>query len=179
MEEIQKNLIVQVRVYKGQVTFNEKQELTSTNQLMKLRYGIKEWTLFLKGIVQMGWTRVDVVKCLNGNSRIMVEGVINHPEVDVPEAVKDEIKKAMVVKEKQLTPDQQKIKDLEAKLDQLIESKEDPKEAIKNTEEVDEELTAARERYVDAFGKKPHHKSSAEKINQLVEEKLNETGGAE
>ena len=171
---MQKNLIVQVRVYKGQVNFDEKGNVTSPNQLMKLRYGIREWDLFLKGIVQMGWTRVDVVKCLDGNERIEEDGIINHPEVKVPETIEAEIKKAMEGEEKVLTPDQQKIKDLEGKIEKILNSKQD---SSKKIESVDRYLESARKKYEEVFGKKPHHKSSTEKLNEAIQDKLNESGG--
>ena len=114
-----KNLIVQVKVYKGQVNFDEKGRVTSTNQLMKIRYGIREWDLFLKSINQMGWTRVDVIKCLDGNNKIEKDGIFNHPVIDTPDNIAVEIKKAMVGEEKQLTPEQKEIKQLKAQMAKL------------------------------------------------------------
>lgn len=180
---MQKNLIVQVKVYKGPVNFNEGGQLTSPAQLIKLRYGVREWTLFLKGIVQMGWTRVDVIKCLDGNERTFDEEtrIANHPEVDDAEIVKTieaEIKKAMAGEEKQLTPEQQEIKELKAQMAKLLGTKQDaPKDDSKKSEGTDQELTAARIKYEEVFGKKPHHKSSVENINEAIKEKLNENKG--
>ncbi len=179
---MQKNLIVQLKVYKGPVNFNEGGQLTSPAQLMKLRYGIREWDLFLKGIIQMGWTRVDVIKCLDGNERLFDEEsrVANHPEVKDSEIIKTieaEIKKAMVGKEKVLTPEQQEIKELKAQMAELVASKKDSpkKTTIGNPVIVDEELTTARVKYEKVFGKKSHHKKTLEKLTEEIKVELDKT----
>lgn len=171
-----KNLIVQVRVYKGQVNFDEGGKLQSQNQLMKLRYGIREWDLFLKSINQMGWTRVDVIKCLDGNERIEKDGMINHPVIDTPDNIAVEIKKAMVGEDKPLTPEQQEIKDLKAQMALLLETKKSESEnngtKISTSTGTDEKLKDAREEYEKVFGKKPHHKKTLEKLAEEIKVEL-------
>jgi hypothetical protein len=171
----QKNLIVQLRVYKGQVNFDENGNLTSESQLMKLRYGIREWTLFLKSIYQMGWTRVDVVKCFDGNEKLEENGMFNHPETDIPSNIEAEIKVAMEGDKKKLTPEQQEIKELKAQMAEIVkgkQKKEAPKEKSGKGND-DEALNLAREKYEELFKKKPHHKKTLEKINNEIDAKLN------
>lgn len=108
-------VIVQLRVYKGQVTYNERGEVTSQNQLMKLGYGLREWQLFLKNIAQMGWTKVDVVKCLDGNN--------DYKEMDIPGVIVEEIKAAMSMDKAQLTPEQREIKELKEQMAELMKGK--------------------------------------------------------
>lgn len=180
----QKNLIVQVRVYKGKVNYNEKGELTSQAQLIKLRHGIKEWTLFLKSITQMGWSRVDVIKCLDGNTRIEKDGMINHPVIDTPDNIAVEIKEAMVGPKKQLTPEQQEIKDLKDQMAELLESKKGKSKgdgtkdgtstntSTSTKNDSDEKLNDTRKEYEEVFGKKPHHKKTLEKLTEEIKVEL-------
>lgn len=173
-----KNLIVQVRVYKGKVTYNENGDLTSQAQLIKLRYGIKEWDLFKKSIIQMGWSRVDVIKCLDGNTRIEKDGMINHPVIDTPDNIAVEIKEAMVGPKKQLTPEQQEIKDLKAQMAELLELKEGIPNDVGNGPGNDgaaihaQALSNARSKYEEVFSKKPHHKKTLQKLTKEIEVEL-------
>lgn len=175
----QKNLIVQLRVYKGQVNFDLNGKLTSQSQLMKLRYGIREWTLFLKSINQMGWTRVDVIKCLNGDEKLEKDGMFNHPEIDAPNNIEAEIKAAMVGKEKPLTKEQQEIKDLKAQMAKFLDGKKPKGNAPPKIEEPkgedDKKLNAARAEYEKVFGKKPHHKKTLEGLTEDINTKLAST----
>ena len=52
-----KNLIVQLKIYKGREAYNSKAELISENQLMKLKYGSLEWRNFMKSVKILGVSR--------------------------------------------------------------------------------------------------------------------------
>ena len=175
-----KNLIVQLRLYKGEVHHDENRNVTSENQLMKLHYGIREWTLFLNNILQMGWTKVDVVKCLDETKKTLVDGVYQLEEVDIPKTVIEEVQKAMAVNEKPLTEEQREIKELKAMVAELAgkkpakkEKAAPKKEAVKdNTPNINEELETARDEYLKVIGKKPHHMKQLTALNKEIKEKL-------
>lgn len=180
-----KNLIVQLRLYKGQVNHDSNGNVTSENQLMKLQYGIREWTLFLTNISQMGWTKVDVVKCLDGNKKELIDGVYQLEEIKIPQIVIEDIRNAMRANEKPLTKDEQRIKDLEDQVKALVDAVnpvkkeakkiESKKEAVKdNTPNINEELEAARDEYKKVIGKKPHHMKQLSTLNEEIKAKLAE-----
>lgn len=177
-----KNLIVQLRVYRGQVNHDANGKVTSENQLMKLQYGIREWALFLKNISQMGWTKVDVVKCLDGNKKSLVKGVYQLEEIDIPKEVIESIQIAMKASEKPMTADEKRIKDLEEQVASLVaagkpaKKAELKKPAKDNTPNVNEELEAARDRYMEVFkGIKPKgfHMKKLATLNEEIEAELN------
>lgn len=175
-----KNLIVQLRVYKGEVAYHKDGSVKSENQLMKLQYGIREWTLFLKNIFQMGWTKVDVIKCLDGNKKELVEGVYQLEEIDIPKEIIAEIQMAMKANEKPLTKEGKRIKDLEEQVAELVAAGKQAKKANENkpakdnTPNINEELEAARDEYLKVLGKKPSHLMKLANINKAIEEKLAE-----
>ena len=133
----------------------------------------------------MGWTRVEVVKCLDGNVRIEENGGINHPEIseeyrdDIESGIAEEIKTAMVGEKKPLTPEGKKIAEMEKKMAEmeklLKERKVEPKkEAVKIQlhQFSNGEIEGLRAKYEEVFNKKPHHKMGLDKLKSEIESKL-------
>lgn len=163
-----KDLIVTLRVFKGKVTFDESGNISSFNQTMKLHFGRLEWSNFLKSARMLGFSKIEVLNCKEyDNDRKLVL-------VETPESVVSDIKKIFEVPEKELTPEQKRIKELEERLARIELGSNPNKEVSKKEEapkvEKDDDLEAARDRYKSIFDKKPHHSWSVE----VIEEKINE-----
>lgn len=175
--ENQTNIIVKVKVIVGQPLHFPDGTLKSYSQLITLRYNTPEWKLFLTNILRMGWGKVDVFKCLDGNKKITEGEKINHPEIDIPGNIQKEIDAAMAVNEKPLTPEQKEIKELKEQVAALVSASKKPakKEVIKkdNTPNVNEELEAARDKYFEVLKEKPHHAKGLPKLNEEIEAELN------
>lgn len=175
------NLIVQLKIYKGKEAYNREGKLISDSQLMKLKYDVLEWTNFIKSAKFLGYSKVEVIKCLNGNESKIVNHVKQHPEVEIPQEVLDSVAKCLTEDEVVLTPEE-KIKQLEARIDAMAKPKErttehvdvskTPEKVEATNESDDDDLEDARQRYREAFeGQDPHPLAKVKRINQLIAEK--------
>lgn len=154
-----KNIIVQLRIYRGKVTYNESGKITSDVQTMKLKYGRLEWVNFMKA-ARLVYSKIDVVRCTDIDNDYKV--------IDTPEAVLNDIEKALKGEDVALTP-QQEIKELKDAVAELKgkKKKEEPKKednkqeskpkAESNTDDSKDELETLREKYTELYGKKPSH----------------------
>lgn len=125
------NLIVTLRVYKGKLTRDyDTHEVNSENQTVKIAYGILEWNIFLEN-ARSTFTRMNVesvkeeVISYTDTDRKDKRGDVirrrhtKYVNIDIPENIKQEVDKVMKDEIIELTPDQRRIADLEAKLDML------------------------------------------------------------
>jgi hypothetical protein len=167
-----KNVIVQLRIHRGKVTYDEHGNLTSDNQLMKLKYGVLEWVNFVKTARLLGYSKVELVKVTDGND--------NYKEIEAPQEIIDSVRDVLAAPKAELTPEQkeiQELKELVAKLasDSKPEKKEAKKKPAKDsTPDINEELEAAREEYHKVLGKKPNHLMKLANLNKAISEKLAE-----
>ena len=181
-----KKSIVHLRVYKGtQMTFDANQKPLNENQLVKMQHGSFEWNNFMKMAGRNGYCKMEVEKVIE------VSGIGEDEKIEVIEdtkAIKAEVKNAInPEQEVVLTPDQQKIKDLEAKLEAFMSSgaKPDVKKVeakvadvkeieVKDPVEVKSDYptdpTELRAMYEEVTGDKPHHKAK----DETLIEKMNE-----
>lgn len=155
-----KNIIVQLRIYRGKVTYNESGKITSDVQTMKIEFGRLEWVNFMKA-ARLVYTKIDVVGCTDKNNDYKV--------IDTPSEVLSDVEKALKGEDVALTPQQQEIKELKDAVAELKgkkkkeePKKEDNKEESKpkeesNTEDSKDELETLREQYTKLYGKKPSH----------------------
>lgn len=124
MEKTVKKPIVHLRVYKndgtGSVSYNADKTIKNENILVKLQHLSLEWNNYLKNLKYLGFVKVEV-------ERVVPEGVKakenEHKDKSKFKAIIDEVNKAFKGKEKELTPEQKKIAELEAKIDALSKSK--------------------------------------------------------
>jgi len=108
-----KNLIVKLRIYKGQEAYDANGKIISENQTMKLKYNVLEWKNFLKTAKHMGYSKVEVVECLDGNKKIKIGDGITHPIIKTPIEVLNDIKSCLAVAAEKQTPEQVRIAELE------------------------------------------------------------------
>ena len=161
--------VVTLHVYKGKrISLNEDGSIQNINQTVKLTHGVKEWFNYLKNLHIHGYCKVDVDKIVEISTAKK-----GHEVSD--EEIRDEVLNSFEGnKSTQLTPEQIKIAELEAKLDLLVDSNKSSKKGkADNTSDANKELEVARDEYLKLTGKKPHHLWRLEKINEKISELKN------
>lgn len=148
-----KKPIVHLRVYKGlQLFYDANGKVMNPTQLVKITYDTIEWKNFLKNIPSLGFSSVEVEKVLDGTT---------FEEIKITENILSDIKGVFKIKEAELTPDQKRIAELEAKLDKLT-SKEEHK-GINILEDL-------RKEYKDITGKEADARWKENKVMEQIEE---------
>lgn len=113
---------VQLRIYKGsEKTFkvkNGENVCINENQKVTLTYDTLEWKNYFKYIGASGFGIIEVEKCFDNEGN----------EVDIPKEVADFVANVFVTPEAELTPDQKRIADLEAKIEALTKASKPAKE---------------------------------------------------
>lgn len=148
-----KKPIVHLRVYKGlQLFYDANGKVMNPNQLVKLTHDTIEWKNFLKNVQSLGFNSIKVEKMLNGTTL---------EEIEIPKEIEVEVADVFKKKEVELTADQKRIADLEAKIEAL--TKKEKPEGINLLGELKEE-------YEKLSGKKAHHLWKEDKLVELIEE---------
>lgn len=173
-------LSVHLRVYRGQsLTYNEKGECITENHIVKLEYGTQEYNLFLDMLPSNGFIKGTVEKVLDVTKK-NEKG--SYDEVKDFDHIQKEIDAHLVPKEAKLTPEQERIAALEAKIEALTSGDSKAKEIkVNDAKEVKEpkkelsddekaELDEARKKYVELYGKKGHNGWDLATINQKIAE---------
>ena len=163
-----KNIIVQLRIYRGKVTYNEKGDVSSDVQVMKIKFGRLEWVNFMKA-AKVIYSKIEVIKCTDIDN--------DFKEISTPDSVLEDIEKALKGEEVELTP-QEEIKELKKAVKKLKETKKEVQEESKTeeTKESDDdnsedELESLRKRYTELYGKKPSHLMKEAGLKRKIEEK--------
>jgi DNA-binding transcriptional MerR regulator len=148
-----KKPIVHLRVYKGlQLFYDANGKVMNPNQLVKLTHDTIEWKNFLKNVQSLGFNSIKVEKMLNGTTL---------EEIEIQKEIEVEVADVFKKKEVELTADQKRIADLEARIEAL--SKKEKPEGINLLGELKEE-------YEKLSGKKAHHLWKEDKLVELIEE---------
>lgn len=186
-----KTYSVKLRVFRGKKSYDKDKDdnliVVSPNQLMHLYpYLSMEWNNWMKNATNVGFTDAEVVEVcdivhtehtkLDGKE---VEPYITskHVPVEKGDAIVDEIKAAVksvfdtsvkVV----LSPEQQKIADMEAEMAEmrkLLEGKTTTKKVVSN-----DNLADLKVKYEELFNKKPYHGWDETTLNEKIKAKLAE-----
>lgn len=154
--------VVHLLLIKGAKLVDEKGNIANIHQRSKHIYNTLEWKNLLKCVVSMGFTSFEVEK-------VTEEKEGGFFTIDTPEVIIDELKAVFNPEVKvELTPEQRRIAELEAKLEMLMSGK-----TMQVDNEEDEEVTAlkeARKRYEALAGKKGSPKWTVEDINEKIAE---------
>jgi len=178
------NLIVTLRAYKGELKrdFDNPEKVTSENQKVKLVYKSPAWVNYLDK-ARLNHSRIDIESVKeehvdykdtgrkDSRGFSIVNTLFSYKDSEATEEMKSEVSKCMQRKAKESTPDQETIQSLKEEMRELKESIK--KGNADSTPDVNEELEAARERYLEVFGKKPNHLMKLSSINAKIKEKLN------
>lgn len=160
-----KKPIIKLRVYRGEeLNYNADGSVKNENHLVSLTHNSRNWVLFMKNLKNNGYCKVEVEKAFNEIEEGKYEEIKNVSEYN--EEVQSSFKK---LKEVNLTPDQKKIAELEAKLDALVNASK-PKEEKVVEKQLEKSIEEIRVEYEEVIGKKPHHMAKAETLLKEIEE---------
>lgn len=110
--------VVHLRGYKGErLSYNADGSYQNENQSIKIKYGVVEWKNYMNLIGKSGFCKVIVEKVYDTKTRDFDKDLTNYKE-EVAKAFEQEVKK-------ELTPEQKKIAELEAKIEALSLGKSD------------------------------------------------------
>jgi len=156
-----KNTILTLHIFRGKATYDENGVATSENHPMKLEHNTSQYQQFLKGAANTGITKIKVLKATDG---------VN--EIEIDPAIKAEIEGCVNGQPIRLTPEQKELQELRDMVNALKEGKTE-KKAEAPAPGNDSELEAAREKYFEVFGKKPHHLKKLDVLLAEIAEKEN------
>ncbi|WP_288373964.1 hypothetical protein [uncultured Chryseobacterium sp.] len=122
---------LKLRLYYGKQMYDSKGNVLTKNEGVSIQYDTLEYMNFMKHLLANGVSMVKVEKAYNldeKNDKESVESPNRYKEIeDISEYEKD-IKKYLEFPEKDLTPEQKRIKDLEERIDSLLQNQPEPKE---------------------------------------------------
>jgi len=156
---------VHLRVYKGngrneELSYDSSGKVQNENILVKLSHNSLEWSNFIKNVKLLGYVKPTV-------EAFLVDDEEDKSKID---AIQKEVDNANKVQEVELTPEQKRIAELEAKLDALVGGKKDKKQP-KDTK--NDDLEAVRAEYEEVVGKKPFHGWDEATLKAKIEEVKN------
>ena len=196
-----KTYSVKLRVYRGKKVYdkgaNGEAIVSSPNQYMDLSpYLSMEWNNWLSNATNVGFTDAEVVEVRDivytentkrDGKECEMYITTTYPTVAEGDPIISEIKAAVksafdtsvkVV----LSPEQQKIADMEAEMaemrallkDGVTTKKAEPKKEVVKESTGNDDLSALKVRYEEVFNKKPYHSWDSETLQQKIDAKLAE-----
>lgn len=165
---------VRLRVYKGQkMSYDENGKPQNENQKVTLVHDTAQWKNYLKTLRANRFIKVDVEEVFYAESVKKEDGFfkdeITEVEGKLIAKIKQEVKEAFELPKKQMTEQEQRIADLEAKLEALTNG------ATKTSDiggeippDDDEDIDALKAEYEKVVGKKPHHMAGVEKLKEGI-----------
>ena len=147
----------------GEILTRADGTFANENQTVKLEYNTREWRNYLAHLKSNGFIKVEILGFINS----FENGKFDYSEV--PESVHLEVKKAMTIAEKELTPEQKEIAELKNQIAEIMKSKVNDEKKTRTT--ATPELKEARLKYEKTFGKKGDAKWSIEQLNEKIKAK--------
>lgn len=182
--------IVTLRIVKGKTpSYDANGKMLNENQTVKLEYGTLSWKNYMKNLIRNGFCKVTVeavneVQYTDKKNEIRDDkGHLKLKSVDT-KAIDAEVQEVMKPAGKKMTIKEElaELKTLMLKTqagnvkplgeDGLAIDSGTVTAPVDNTPNVNEELEATRDRYLEVIGKKPHHMMQIKKMNELIEAKL-------
>lgn len=156
--------IIHLRITVGKPLFDESGKITNENHVVKIPHDTERWSNYLSQLPNMGLGKVEVEKVTQFN------GQSYEDKPDLIESVSKELIKSMTPKSAELTPDQKRIAELEAKLEALLSMNSKTLKESENDADLDEELEALRIQYTELTGEIGKKNWKAETIKQKIAE---------
>ncbi|MCC3214956.1 hypothetical protein LIV57_06700 [Chryseobacterium sp. X308] len=122
---------LKLRLYYGKQMYDSKGNVVTRNEGISIQYDTLEYMNFMKHLIANGVSSVKVEKAYNldeANDNESVQSPNRYKEIEDVSEYENDIKKYLEVPEKELTPEQKRIKDLEEKLESLLQNQPEPKE---------------------------------------------------
>ena len=151
--------VVWLRIFRGtEILKLEDGSYKNENQLVKLTHDTLEWSNYMKTMRASNLCKVSV-------ERVIEVSKDGEKDIEKFTEIEKEVRVALHGDDKpKLTPEQQRIADLEAKLEILMGEKSTKKEEKSELEDLQAE-------YKEKFGKKPHHLWKEKKLKELLNSK--------
>lgn len=112
-----KKPIVHLRVFKGnQMTYDANGKILNQNQLVKIKHDTIEWKNFLNNLIASGYTSAKIEKVIYIS---FVDGKEVVQEAEISSTIQSEVDAKFKANAPVLTPEQQQIAELTARLDAL------------------------------------------------------------
>lgn len=108
--------LLKLRLYYGKASYDAQGKIQSRNEPMSIEYDTIEYANFMKQLKTNGITDVKVEKAYDLDSpdkNEPVESLKKYKEIEDVSKFQEEIKTYLVVPEKELTPEQKQIKELQ------------------------------------------------------------------
>jgi len=122
---------LKLRLYYGKQMYDSKGNVVTRNEGVSVQYDTLEYMNFMKHLLANGVSMVKVEKAFNlneVNDNESVESPNRYKEIEDVSEYENDIKKYLEIPEKELTPEQKRIKDLEEKIDSLLQNQPEQKE---------------------------------------------------
>ncbi len=171
---------VTLRIYKGsEIITGENGVVKNENQEVTVQIDSLEFKNYVNHLPFSQYRRVDIVKCQEVQSAYHDAEGKYYPEeaqdIETPAEVTEAINSMFKGKKVALTPDQQKIADLEAKLEKLMKSEPNPENGKTPKIAVNEQsepslLDQLRSEYESLYGEKPSHLMKEKKLQEKINE---------
>jgi hypothetical protein len=171
---------VTLKIYKGsEIVRGEDGNVKNENQTVTIQIDSLEFKKYVEHLPFSQYRRVEILECFEVQTGYNNAEGKYHPEViekiETPKEVSDAITNMFKGKKAQLTPEQQRIADLEAKLESLMKSQPNPENGKTPKISVDEraepsELDELRAEYESLAGKKPNHLLKEDKLRDKIAE---------
>lgn len=149
---------VTLRCYEGdELTYDKNGNVKNPNQQVTLVYNDAHWKRHVGNLPRIGFGVIEVEEVVDASENVSTE---------IPQAIIDEVNSIIAKPEVQLTPEQQRIADLEAQLAEL-------KKLVggnATAKVVDDNLLELRKQFEEKFKKKPHHTWSADVLTAKLAE---------
>lgn len=161
-----KNIILSLIIFRGRPTYDENGNVTSESQPMKLEHGTEQYKQFLASALNLGFTKIKIVKATQG----FKDG--QPIQVEVPKDIEQEIINCVKVGGASAPSDKDTIKALQDRLAKL-EAKEEEEKGSKNSN--DDEIDEVRKEYFELFNETPDNRLGIKKMKERIAEKKAET----
>jgi len=192
-----KTYSVKLKLFKGEKNYNQDGSLKKGNsQNMDITpYLSMEWLNWMKNATNLGYTDADVIQVSDivhteydkrDGKEVDPYVITTYQEAKSDDPIINEIKKAVkdafdTSVKVALTPQEQKIADMEAEMAELkalirgnTSTKKVETKKVDDTPNINEELDSARAEYKKVFKKNAHHLWKLETINEKIKAKLEE-----
>lgn len=157
--------IVHLRVYRGrELTYNKNGNVTTENWVVKEVHGIPEWYLTLKMLRPNGFCEVAVEKV----TQMQEDG--RHVPVEDFSKIAAEVAEAFMLPEEKLSPEKQRIADLEKTVADMQAMLKGTYVEPKASASKSDEMEALQAEYLALKGEKAHHLWKAERLKAEIAE---------
>jgi len=166
---MEKKPILKLRVFRGkELNYDENRNIKNENNLISVEHNSKMWTIMMKNLPLSGYAKVTV----ESGFKVVKDGY--EPIADLSDYEKEVQEAFNPKKVSNLTNDQKRIAELEARLEAFMSGKETKKaekvEKAKEAKKVSKDERSLRDIYIDEVGKNPFNGWSEDEMMAKLKE---------